>query len=242
MMKFGRIRIGVIAGLAVILAACGPAESGPVPVTGAEPTSSNVPVAEPGTADPASSGEGTVVLRTATLSGVAVPDVPVYLSLQQPCDPAGRDIPLEGTDETRRHDAVTDADGKAVFTVATGCYHFGMTAPVGTTPVPEGMHSLFLVEPGSTVSGLLRFQDEAAVCAEDTIESELHVDTAAAATISHCDGQWAVISWDTPGDNQRILTRSSGTWTTYVAFPHQTCWAKATADGVPDRLRSYFDC
>jgi hypothetical protein len=82
----------------------------------------------------------------------------------------------------------------------------------------------------------------APACAESTIESELDVDPGPVATIPDCDGQWGVIRWDTPGDNQRLITRTSGTWTTYVRFPHDTCWATATADGVPARLRTYFPC
>ncbi|MGW6424724.1 hypothetical protein ACWF82_18780 [Nocardia sp. NPDC055053] len=221
----------------------GPVTAAPVdtaPVTTAVPTTP----AQPG--PPPASATGTVVLRTATLSGVPVPGVPVYLSLQQPCDPASHDIPVAETTETQRLTGVTDSSGLAVFATATGCYRFGMTAPAGTNPVPEGMHSLFLVDAGATVTGQLRFQDApsepATACAESTIETELGVDPAPAADISECDGQWAVVSWATPGDNQRIITRTSGTWTTYVLFPHTTCWDKATADGVPDRLRSYFNC
>ncbi|MFD5180465.1 hypothetical protein ACFWM1_31965 [Nocardia sp. NPDC058379] len=205
--------------------------------TSAAPTSAR-------TTPPPTPATGTVVLRTATLSGVPVPGVPVRLSLQQPCDPAGHDIPVGETTETQRQEGVTDAAGLAVFTAATGCYHFGMTAPAGTNPVPEGMHSLFLVEAGATVTGNLRFQDTAPApaCAEATVETELGVDAGPVATISHCDGRWAVVSWDSPGDNQRIITRATGTWATYVQFPHDTCWAEASAAGVPDTLRHYFSC
>ncbi|MFD6392907.1 hypothetical protein [Nocardia sp. NPDC060259] len=224
-------------------ATAAPATVAPIdtaPGTTAVPTTP----AQPG--PPPTPTTGTVVLRTATLSGVPVPGVPVYLSLQQPCDPASHDIPVGETTETQRLDGVTDTSGLAVFTTVTGCYRFGMTAPAGTDPVPEGMHSLFLVDQGATVTGQLRFQDAAPepapACAESTIETELGVDPAPAADIGECDGQWAVISWATPGDNQRIITRTSGTWTTYVLFPHTTCWDTATADGVPDSLRRYFNC
>lgn len=264
--------IGVIAGMTLVLAGCGtddsrtPATSSSVrPVTTTSssaapvviPPTAGVPTTAP-TARPSASttpappgppptpATGTVVLRTATLSGTPVPGVPVYLSLQQPCDPAGHDIPVGETTEAQRLDGVTDASGLAVFTTVTGCYRFGMTAPAGTNPVPEGMHSLFLVDQGASVTGQLRFQDTppepAPACAESTVETELGVDPAPAADISECDGQWAVVSWATPGDNQRIITRTSGTWTTYVLFPHTTCWETATADGVPGSLRRYFNC
>ncbi|MGY0500534.1 hypothetical protein ACWZHB_18765 [Nocardia sp. FBN12] len=198
------------------------------------------------TARPPELATGTVVLNTVTLSGIPVPGVPVHLSLQQPCDPASNDIPVGETVETLRRDGVTDEQGRAAFVTEIGCYRFGMSAPLGTNPVPEGMHTLFLLTPGGTATGQLRFQDTtpepAPACAESTIETELGVDPGPAATIPDCDGQWAVIRWDTPGDNQRVITRTAGTWTTYVRFPHDTCWSSASADGVPDRLRAYFNC
>ncbi|MFD4432899.1 hypothetical protein [Nocardia sp. NPDC058497] len=221
----------------------GPATAAPIDTT---PGATGVPTtpAQPG--PPPAPARGTVVLRTATLSGVPVPGVPVYLSLQQPCDPASHDIPVGETTETQRLDGVTDSSGLAAFTTTTGCYRFGMTAPAGTNPVPEGMHSLFLVDAGATVTGALRFQDTpsepAPACAEPTIETELGVDPGPDALITLCDGRWAVVSWNSQGDNQRIITRSSGTWTTYVGFPHDTCWTEATAAGVPDSMRRYFSC
>ncbi|MFD4457562.1 hypothetical protein [Nocardia sp. NPDC058480] len=223
-------------------------QAGPPPAAspGGPPNSVGVPTAPAVTARPPEPATGTVVLRTVTLSGIPVPGVPVHLSLQQPCDPSSNDIPVGETVETVRRDGVTDEQGRAAFITEIGCYRFGMTAPAGTNPVPEGMHTLFLVTPGGTATGQLRFQDTppepAPACAESTIESELGVDPGPTATIPDCDGQWGVIRWDTPGDNQRVITRTSGTWTTYVIFPHDTCWAGAAADGVPDRLRTYFNC
>ncbi|WP_194824275.1 hypothetical protein [Nocardia sp. XZ_19_231] len=280
MTAIGKTWIGVVAGVTVLLTACGTGDpqvpgsnsarstttvtasipiatpsaapavisGGPASTAGEGGPSKSVgaPTAPAMTATPPAAATGTVVLRTVTLSGVPVPGVPVHLSLQQPCDPSSNDIPLGETVETVRRDGVTDEQGQASFVTEIGCYHFGMTAPSGTNPVPEGMHALFLVTPGSTATGKLRFQDTptepAAACAESTIESELGVDPGPAATIADCDGQWGVIRWDTPGDNQRLITRTSGTWTTYVRFPHDTCWTTATADGVPARLRTYFNC
>ncbi|WP_446223246.1 hypothetical protein ACTWPB_26680 [Nocardia sp. IBHARD005] len=208
------------------------------------PTSVGVSTTPATTAQSPEPATGTVVLRTVTLSGIPVPGVPVHLSLQQPCDPSSKDIPLGETMETLRRDGVTDEQGRASFITEIGCYRFGMTAPAGTNPVPEGMHTLFLVTAGGTATGQLRFQDTAPepACAEATIETELGVDPGPVATIPDCDGQWGVIRWDTPGDNQRVITRASGTWTTYVRFPHDICWSSASADGVPERLRSYFSC
>ncbi|MFE9784088.1 hypothetical protein ACFYO7_01770 [Nocardia salmonicida] len=277
MTAIGKTWIGVLAGVTVLLTACGsgdpqvPGSRSTTTVTASIPiaTASAAPAVIPGgpapaareggpsksvgaptapamTATPPAATTGTVVLRTVTLSGVPVPGVPVHLSLQQPCDPSNNDIPLAETVETVRRDGVTDEQGRAAFITEIGCYYFGMTAPSGTNPVPEGMHTLFLVTAGGTVTGELRFQDvppePAPACAESTIESELGVDPGPAATIPDCDGQWGVIRWDTPGDNQRLVTRTSGTWTTYVRFPHDTCWTTATADGVPARLRTYFNC
>ncbi|MFI6221766.1 hypothetical protein ACIBEH_14520 [Nocardia salmonicida] len=280
MTAIGKTWIGVLAGVTVLLTACGggdpqaPGSSsarsattvtssipiatpsaapavipgGPAPTTraGAPSKSVGAPTAPAMTATPPAAATGTVVLRTVTLSGAPVPGVPVHLSLQQPCDPSNNDIPLGETVETVRRDGVTDEQGRAAFVTEIGCYYFGMTAPSGTNPVPEGMHTLFLVAPGGTATGELRFQDAAPepapACAESTIEAELGVDPGPVATIPDCDGRWGVIRWDTPGDNQRLITRTSGTWTTYVRFPHDTCWTTAAADGVPARLRTYFNC
>ncbi|MEV6554924.1 hypothetical protein AB0M22_04320 [Nocardia sp. NPDC051756] len=191
---------------------------------------------------------GTAVIRTQTLSGSPVPNVPVHLSLVQPCDPASQDIPLGETVEVLRRDAVTDGAGIATFSVPTGCYFFGMgTPPPGTAPVPEGMHSLFLVREGQLVSGQLRFEEPglAPSCAAATIVHDLDDIgelTSANATVSQCDGAWAVIVWDSPGDSQRIVRHAVDGWITYVYFPHDVCWTKAAADGVPARLRPYFSC
>ncbi|MFD3702993.1 hypothetical protein ACFWUP_07580 [Nocardia sp. NPDC058658] len=276
MTAIGKTWIGVVAGIALLVTACGggepqapsaarptvplttpvppttavaadapgapaPTVGGSTPTVGAPPNP-GVPTAPPTTVQPPAPATGTIVLRTVTLSGIPVPGVPVRLSLRQPCDPSSHDIPLAETTEALRLDGVTDDQGSAVFTAPTGCYHFGMTAPAGTNPVPEGMHSLFLVTPGSTVTGKLRFNDAqpASACAESTIETDLGVDPAPAATVSDCDEQWAVVRWDSPGDNQRIIRRVSGAWTTYVLFPHVTCWTTAFTDGVPLQLRSYF--
>ncbi|TCJ99084.1 hypothetical protein [Nocardia alba] len=277
MAAIGKIWIGVVVGVTIVVAGCGvgdpqapgtssarPTTTSAAPISIATPSvapaatpavrpgatslghpvpSVGAPTAPATTVRPPEPATGTVVLRTVTLSGIPVPGVPVYLSLQQPCDPSGNDIPVGETAETSRRDGVTDEQGRAAFVTELGCYRFGMTAPAGTNPVPEGMHSLFLVAQGGTVTGQLRFQDiapEPAACAESTIETELGVDPGPVATIPDCDGKWGVIRWNTPGDNQRVITRTSGTWTTYVRFPHDICWSRAAADGVPDRLRTYF--
>ncbi|MFE9576056.1 hypothetical protein ACFYO1_06695 [Nocardia sp. NPDC006044] len=191
---------------------------------------------------------GTAEIRTRTLSGTPVPNVPVHLSLVQPCDPASHDIPLGETTETLRRDAVTDGTGLATFSVPTGCYLFGLgTPPPGATPVPEGMHSLFLMSEGQKVSGQLRFEEPGLVpsCAAATIVHDLDdlgelID--ANATVRECDGAWAVIVWDSHGDSQRIVRHAADGWLTYVYFPHDVCWTTAVADGVPARLRPYFSC
>ncbi|KAF0847748.1 hypothetical protein [Nocardia caishijiensis] len=255
---------GAVVGALLLLAGCGSEEPRVVtpartPVTLAQPSVATPPPEVAITAGPVDEvtgvpasttaarpsppptpATGTIVLRTETVSGVAVPAVPVHLSRQEPCDPAAHDIPVGETTETQRFDAVTDGDGRAAFTVSVGCYYFGMTAPAGTNPVPEGMHSAFLTAAGSTVDGLLRFQDSAGPCHPDGISADLGVlDNAA---VIDCDGTWAVVRFATPGDNQRIIRRVDGTWTTYLLFPHETCWDTAESDGVPARLRPYFSC
>ncbi|CAM4409461.1 hypothetical protein NONI108955_25760 [Nocardia ninae] len=250
--------LAVIA-VAVLASACG--GNGDEPSTPSRdrsttvPTSTsapNVPTAAPTQIVPPPPGNppqgtGTVVIRTRTLSGTPVPNVPVNLSLIQPCDPSKRDIPL-GSNEVLRRDAVTDGNGAATFSVPIGCYHFGMgTPPPGTTPVPEGMHSLFLVRDGELAAGELRFQepDLPAPCAAQSIVHDLDdIGELGShnATVTECDGNWAVIAWDAPGDTQRIVRRTPDGWATYVYFPHNVCWTKASADGVPTRLQKYFNC
>ncbi|MFG1795328.1 hypothetical protein [Nocardia sp. NPDC049149] len=60
------------------------------------------------------------------------------------------------------------------------------------------------------------------------------------ATVSDCDGTWAIIAWDVPGDTMRLVRRAADRWSTYVVFPHNVCWIKATADGAPPRFQDYF--
>lgn len=191
-------------------------------------------------------GNGTVIIRTHSLQGIAIPYVPVNLRLYQGCDPNSNDFP-EGLPEAQRWDDTTDVNGQAVFAVPVGCYRFGMNAPAGTNPVPEGMHTILVKTDGETVYGSLRFQDPAPtpICASQTIVHDLDVDPyleAATPTVTDCDGSWAVIRWeDSPGDNQRIVHRDYGTpWTAYVYFPHDVCRAEAQADGIPANLEKYF--
>ncbi|WP_405181794.1 hypothetical protein [Nocardia sp. NBC_01377] len=185
-----------------------------------------------------------MVLRTVTVQGVAVPNVAVTLARHAPCDPATRDLP-EGSAEVGQWSGTTDAEGKISFAVPVGCFHFGMKPPPGTNPVPEGMHTLFLATGGQSVTGSLRFQDPAPTteCDPQTIENDLGLGephSSAVATVRECDGSWAVIAWDLPGDSQRLVRRVDSHWTTYVIFPHDRCWAAAQADGVPSTLKQYF--
>lgn len=101
--------------------------------------------------------------------------------------------------------------------------------------------------PGTTQRGTsTAVARPADACAAQPIVGELdNLDEylrGAKATVRECDGKWAVIVWDVPGDSQRIIRRAANRWTTYVQFPHNVCWAKASADGVPAQLRKYFTC
>ncbi|MFB7718815.1 hypothetical protein [Nocardia sp. NPDC056100] len=189
---------------------------------------------------------GTVVLQTVTPRGTAIPYVPVNIRRYEPCDVSKRDLP-EGASEVGNWDGVTDLTGQAVFEgMPVGCYRFGMVAPKGTDPVPEGMHTLFVESAGQTVSGRLRFQDPAPVptCAAQTFVHDLNIEQrlrSATTQVRVCEELWAVVSWDVPGDSQRVVSRTSvGPWRDYVRFPHDTCWSKAKSDGAPDTLKKYF--
>jgi len=249
------------------LAACGSTDTGTprtdasaTPTTSAPRPSDAPPPADPGgspapdattspappgaTTAPGEHGLGTVILHTTTLSGDAVPNVPVHLARYAPCDPASGDL-AEGAAEVERWSDTTDADGEITWTVPVGCYRFGMEPPPGTVPVPEGMHTLFLPEGGRVVTGLLRFEDPepAPSCTTETIVRDLDVtgDLAdALAEVGECHGSWAVIAWDVPGDSQRIVRLVDSRWTTYVVFPHDRCWTQARADGAPSAMQGYF--
>lgn len=266
MRKRGFLQIVFVVGALAVASACGsddsePQVSSPV-VTVTSPSSApgvttpnepgvSVPQAkEPTSAVPPKeqpqTGSGTVIIRTHSLQGIAIPYVPVNLRLYQGCDPNSGDFP-EGLPEAQRWDDTTDANGQAVFAVPVGCYRFGMNAPAGTNPVPEGLHTIFVKTDGETVYGSLRFQDPAPspLCASQTIVHDLDVAPylkTATPTVTDCDGFWAFIAWaDSPGDNARIVHRDYGTpWTTYVLFPHDVCRAEAQADGIPANLEKYF--
>ncbi|MFI9510159.1 hypothetical protein [Nocardia sp. NPDC052566] len=257
-------KVCAVLALAAVAAGCGGGvtDSGPQASRTTSPATQTTPGAAPGSSPGsppdkapgapsanAPQASGTAVIRTATLSGKPVPNVRVNLSLQQPCDPAGHDIPPGETNEARRWNGVTDGNGTATFSVPVGCYFFGLDkpAPPGTKPVPEGYHTLYVTAPGQKVDGLLRFEDPAPTgnCAPGVIAADLTDIGAlknATATVRECDGQWAVIVWDVHGDSQRIVRRKADRWSTYVVFPHDTCWARAAADGVPIRLKPYFTC
>ncbi|MEV6275994.1 hypothetical protein [Nocardia sp. NPDC051832] len=256
----------VLAALAVLAVGCGsgnepasptsqlPELTTPVTTVPLQPGPTNAgvtdtPPPEPKPAPPQST-TGVAMIFTRTLSNQPVPNVPVNLRLIQPCDPKNDDIPDDGK-EVKRWDGVTDATGRAIFTVPVGCYRMGMgQPPAGATPVPEGYHHLFLIRPDSTVEGAFRFQNPVAPdkCSAQTIVSDLAAqgqlysgqEDWTLAAVRDCADSWGVISWNTPGDTQRIVRRSGDRWSTYVIFPHSTCWSDAAADGVPDRLRGYF--
>ncbi|QBS46481.1 hypothetical protein DMB37_36015 [Nocardia sp. CS682] len=191
------------------------------------------------------------MLRTITLSGTRVPNVPITLRLRQPCNPATHDIP-PNTTEVLRRDTVTDQNGSATLPLPLGCYTLDTNSPPpGMTPFPKGSQRLFLKYAGLTVNGELRFQESGPQppCSAQTVVLELHdrdkLDDhllGANPTVRDCDGQWAFVAWDSPGDNARLIRRAANGWTTYVRFPHDVCWAKAAGDGVPARMKDRFPC
>ncbi|MFB8005961.1 hypothetical protein [Nocardia sp. NPDC056000] len=185
-----------------------------VAISGCEPDRGGSGASAPSKAQPVGAKTGTVVLQTVTPRGTAIPYVPVHIRRYEPCDVGKRDLP-EGASEVGSWDGVTDLAGQAVFEdMPVGCYRFGMDAPKGTNPVPEGMHTLFVESAGQKVNGRLRFQDPAPVptCAAQTFVHDLNVDQqlrSATTQVSVCEDLWAVISWDVPGDSQRVVARTT---------------------------------
>ncbi|MFC9896211.1 hypothetical protein ACFVMC_21190 [Nocardia sp. NPDC127579] len=269
-MRYGIARkTMILAVLAVAAVGCGDGTEPATPISSLPAITSSTPVpsqpepsvttavSQPSSRPPADppqeippSATGTAMVFTLTQAQHPVPNVPVGLRQVTPCDAAGRDIP-EGAREVLRFDGVTDAQGRAVFTVPVGCYRMIMgEPPAGTRPVPEGMHALFLTRAGETVKGTFRFQDAGwpPVCSAETIVADLAAGgelypgqaDPSFARVRECEGRWGIVSWNTPGDTQRIVQHDFERWTTYVAFPHDVCWSKAAKEGVPQRLESYF--
>ncbi len=257
------MRIACTIVVALTLAACGNGEptspAGPNEPTATPPgLTGPAPSATPGSTNPAPASTdgpapsrapahyGTVMILTRTLSGTPVPQVPIELRRIEPCDLARREAPMPSqVVSVGKH--VTGADGRAMVDVPIGCYRFTMTAPPGTSPVPEGMHTLYLAKQFEEVYGELRFTDPAPAggCAADQVVPDLKLDqrlAPAKAKVSQCNGYWAVVAGDVPGDSQRIARYADGKWTTYVAFPHNRCWPQALSDGVPAGYRPYFSC
>lgn len=105
---------------------------------------------------------------------------------------------------------------------------------------------MFAVAAAVAAAGCSTEPVETTACDPNRIEQDLDVAdelVAANPTVAECTGDWAVIRWDAPGDNQRVVRLADSTWTDYVLFPHNQCWSKAEADGAPAPFRAYFtDC
>ncbi|MRH89701.1 hypothetical protein GFY24_20005 [Nocardia sp. SYP-A9097] len=103
----------------------------------------------------------TVVLHARTVSGLAVPNVLVYLSLIEPCDPVRQNVPGGESTQSLGLDATTDANGAARYLAVTGCYRFGVkTPPSGKRTESPEPGTLFVTVPGQTVEGSLIFADQ----------------------------------------------------------------------------------
>lgn len=134
--------------------------------------------------------------------------------------------------------------GCAVLVVlaAAGCG--GSTSGgAGSTAAPPSEPARTTVEaPTTTTVGAAPF--DSALCAEEVVERDLDVPPALAqarATVSECqEPGWAVVSWDLPGDSQRIVHLVEGVWATYVEFPHDLCRTQARTEGVPESMVAVY--
>ncbi|WP_194836386.1 hypothetical protein [Nocardia sp. XZ_19_369] len=201
--------------------------------------------AAPPANNPPPQGNGTIIITTVTTSGNRVPRVPVYIRQMVPCDPTIPGIPQHAREASVR-ESTTDYAGEAVFTAPVGCYIVGMTAPPGTSPATGEWPSLSIAREGQVANAELRFYDSAPdPCSAETIARDLAKQggiPTGMPSVRECDGNWAVISWDSPGDTQRIVYSVPDRWSTYLVFPHDKCWAQAESEGVPARLKPYFSC
>ncbi|WP_159080290.1 hypothetical protein [Nocardia suismassiliense] len=206
----------------------------------------NIPAPQaPQAQNPPQQGVGTIIITTVTKSGSRVPRVPVYIRQMGPCNPSIPGIPQHAKEISVR-ESTTDYAGEAVFTAAVGCYVVGMTPPPGTYPAVDEWPSLSIAREGQVANAELRFHDaEPDPCSAKKIAGDLAEQggiPAGTPSVRDCDGNWAVISWDSPGDTQRIVWSAADHWSTYLVFPHDRCWARAEVDGAPARLKPYFSC
>lgn len=103
----------------------------------------------------------TIMLRTRTPSGAAIPGVDVKLTLIERCDAALQNIPADASDHSVGLSATTDANGSATFVAVVGCYYFEIKgAPQGRTPVTAGRQTLFLTTPGQVADAPLILRDK----------------------------------------------------------------------------------
>ena len=61
------------------------------------------------------------------------------------------------------------------------------------------------------------------------------------AVVQSCDGQWAMVNNDSPGDTAHLMRWQETFWGSYAAFPTNDCRSKAVADGVPSPYLGSFD-
>lgn len=134
--------------------------------------------------------------------------------------------------------------GGPLLVVAAAC---GQSTPqdAATTGVPETpapRSSAEVPQTETTASAAASF--DPALCAPETLERDLEIgpeQAAFTATVDYCEAPgWAVISWDSPGDSQRIAQVKDGAWETYVVFPNDVCRTQARTEGVPEELMGYF--
>jgi hypothetical protein len=114
-------------------------------------------------------------------------------------------------------------------------------SPTATPKTPTPATSVPTLSATATAAAPSMGPDE---CDPEAIERDLAVPPELAATrasVVYCEPPgWAVIRWDAPGDNQRIVRLEVAGWTTYVQFPHDVCRTQARTEGVPPALEEYF--
>ncbi|NUS43603.1 MAG: hypothetical protein HOQ24_07950 [Mycobacteriaceae bacterium] len=243
-----RIRmIGVLVGVVVLAGCAGNSDTDAGVVTLSVTSSPAAPAAGAPVTSRLPAPVGRIVVEARTRSGKPVAGTAVTARRAAQCDSARRDIP-PGTAYLDTFTGTVGAGGSIVFGgVPLGCYSASMTPPTGSNPVPEGMHSAFLTTGSPNVTITFRFNDSPAstpgACTAAAIAADLDLPQAqksAAAKVAYCKGDWAVISWNVPGDSQRLVQHRGAAWTTYVSFPHNQCWSEAKRNGVPADLVKYF--
>ncbi|WP_018161235.1 hypothetical protein [Smaragdicoccus niigatensis] len=199
------------------------------------------------TAQPVSDGPQAVTGRIAVRvwwglqEQVPMQGMTVRASRISPCDPEKGYLPP--TDAfIDKFTAVTDVQGRATFTgIPLGCYYVTADDNKDYQLASGSNGGVFLTSSQPNAEAGLEFERNTSRCDPASFNMTPYFN---AAVVQYCDGQWALVNNDSPGDTARLLRWNETGWVSYAAFPTNDCRSKAVSDGVPSQYFSSFnkDC